>query len=518
MQTNVLEYLEQAAAGTPEKTAFADDNTALSFGEVCTRSRQVGSYLAGKQAYREPVLVYMERSPETLTAFFGVIYAGCFYVPIDEEMPRRRIELILENTNARYLVYDDSTSGKIGELGFNDAAISYTECLASVPDDEKLAQIRGNALDEDPVYVLFTSGSTGIPKGVVGHHRGVIDYIESLTDALPFNAETVFGNQTPLYLDACMKEIYPTLKYGAMTWLIPKEQFSIPMKLVEYLNEHKINTVCWVVSALTMISAFGTFDILKPEYLHTVVFGSEVFPVRQFNLWKKTLPDAQFYNLYGPTEATGMSCYYHADRLFEESEAIPVGKPFKNTRIYLLDEDGKEVPYGEKGEICISGTCLTHGYYNNPEKTAEVFTLNPLNPYFPQRIYHTGDTGRWNADGNLMFVSRQDHQIKHMGHRIELGEIEADASRIDGVRTCCCIYIKENNKIVLFYTGDMDKKNLTAALKERLPRYMLPNAIVLLDQLPLTANGKMDRRKMEELYGAQKKRRRPVRPVKGERG
>lgn len=518
MQTNVLEYLEQAAAGTPEKTAFADDHTALSFGEVCTRSRQVGSYLAGKQAYREPVLVYMERSPETLTAFFGVIYAGCFYVPIDGEMPRRRIELILENTNARYLVYDDSTSGKIGELGFSGAAISYTECLGSAPDDEKLAQIRENALDEDPVYVLFTSGSTGVPKGVVGHHRGVIDYIESLTDALPFNADTVFGNQTPLYLDACMKEIYPTLKYGAMTWLIPKEQFSIPMKLVEYLNEHKINTVCWVVSALTMISAFGTFDILKPEYLHTVVFGSEVFPVRQFNLWKKTLPDAQFYNLYGPTEATGMSCYYHADRLFEESETIPVGKPFKNTRIYLLDEDGKEVPYGENGEICISGTCLTHGYYNNPEKTAEVFTLNPLNPYFPQRIYHTGDTGRWNADGNLMFVSRQDHQIKHMGHRIELGEIEADASRIDGVRTCCCIYIKGNNKIVLFYTGDTDKKDLTAALKERLPRYMLPNAIVLLDQLPLTANGKMDRRKMEELYGAQKKRRRPARPVNGGRG
>ena len=509
MQTNVLEYLEQTAERVPDKISFADDTSALSFGEVSKRSQQIGCHLASYQAAHEPVFVYMKRSPETLTAFFGVIYAGCYYVPIDEEMPRRRIELILENTKAKYLIYDESTCDKVSELDFSGRSFSYEECISFPLDHEKLARIRENSLDEDPIYVLFTSGSTGIPKGVVGHHRGVIDYIESLTEALPFSKDTVFGNQTPLYLDACMKEIYPTLKYGAMTWLIPKEQFAIPVKLVEYLNEHKINTICWVVSALTMISTFGTFDVIKPEYLHTIAFGSEVFPIQQFNRWKETLPHARFYNLYGPTEATGMSCYYYADRLFQESESIPIGKPFKNTRVYLLDQEGKEVPKGENGEICISGTCLTHGYYNNPEKTAEVFTQNPLTPFYPQRIYHTGDIGRWNEDGNLMFISREDHQIKHMGHRIELGEIEADAGRIDGVTTCCCLYIKENNKIVLFYAGDTDKKHLTAALKERLPRYMLPNAIVQTDQLPLTANGKMDRQKMQEIYLEQKKNRRP---------
>ncbi len=508
MQTNVLEYLEQTAQRIPDKTAFADDTSALSFGEIYQRSRQIGCHLASAQAYREPVLIYMKRSPETLTAFFGVIYAGCYYVPIDEEMPRRRIELILENTEAKYLIYDESTRDKVKDLAFTGTSFSYEECLSCAPDDKKLAQIRENSLDEDPIYVLFTSGSTGIPKGVVGHHRGVIDYIESLTEALSFNEDTIFGNQTPLYLDACLKEIYPTLKYGAMTWLIPKEHFSIPVKLVEYLNEHKINTVCWVVSALTMISTFGTFDIIKPQYLHTIAFGSEVFPIKQFNLWKQTLPHARFYNLYGPTEATGMSCYYPADRLFDESESIPIGKPFKNTRVYLLDPEGKEVPDGESGEICISGTCLTHGYYNNPQKTAEVFTQNPLTPCYPQRIYHTGDIGCHNKNGDLMFLSRQDHQIKHMGHRIELGEIEADTARIDGVATCCCLYIKENNKIVLFYTGEIDKKQLTAALKERLPRYMLPNAIMQTDQLPLTANGKMDRQKMQEIYMEQRKKRR----------
>lgn len=500
MQTNVLEYLEKTVKRLPDKIAFADEETTLTFQEFSLRARSVGSYIAKVGAKREPVVVYMKKSPLTISAFFGVIYGGCYYVPIDEEMPKRRMELILENTQAKYLIYDESTREKADELGFTGTMISYDEAIKAKPDDAILQEIRDNSYDMDPIYVLFTSGSTGVPKGVVGHHRGVIDYIESLSDVLGFGEDTVFGNQTPLYLDACMKEMYPTMKFGATTYLIPKEYFMLPVKLVEYLNENKINTICWVVSALTMISAFGTFDTVKPEYLHTIAFGSEVFPIKQFNLWKETLPSAEFYNLYGPTEATGMSCYYHAERLFEEKEVIPIGRPFKNTQILLLDKEGQEVSQGETGEICIRGTCLTHGYYNNPEKTAEVFTQNPCNPNFPDRIYHTGDLGHFNEKGELIFASRKDYQIKHMGHRIELGEIEADVNLIDGVKTCCCIFIKESKKIVLFYVGDIDKKELTVALKDRLPRYMIPNAIVPLESLPLTPNGKMDRIKMQEIY------------------
>jgi acyl-coenzyme A synthetase/AMP-(fatty) acid ligase len=270
------------------------------------------------------------------------------------------------------------------------------------------------------------------------------------------------------------------------------------------MNEHKINTVCWVVSALTMISAFGTFDEVVPEYLHTVAFGSEVFPIKQFNLWKKTLPNAKFTNLYGPTEATGMSCYYHADHLFEDGDVIPVGKPFQNTEILLIKEDGTRAADKEEGEICIRGTCLTHGYYNNPEKTAEVFVQNPLNPYYPERIYKTGDIGKYNADGDLIFLSRKDYQIKHMGHRIELGEIDANVLLVDEVKTCCSIYVKEEGKIVLFYVGEIEKRELTKALKEKLPRYMIPNAMIQMEMLPLTANGKMNRLEMQEIYRKQK--------------
>jgi len=269
--------------------------------------------------------------------------------------------------------------------------------------------------------------------------------------------------------------------------------FKMPIKLVEFLNEHKINTVCWVVSALTMISAFGTFKTVKPEYLHTVAFGSEVFPIKQFNLWKSVLPNAKFTNLYGPTEGTGMCCFYKVNREFELSDVIPIGRPFKNTEIILLTEDNRRAEAGEVGEICIRGTSITLGYYNNFEKTNEVFVQNPLNTAYPELIYRTGDLGKYNEYGELVFVSRKDYQIKHMGHRIELGEIEVNVNLLEGISSSCCIYDKEKGKIVLYYVGEKDEKELICILKEKLPRYMIPNKIERLEHMPLTANGKIDR-------------------------
>ncbi len=500
MQSNILEYLEQTEQRFPNKLAYADEHSNLTFKNIRESAEKIGSHLIEKGAEHEPVIVYMRKSPETVATFFGIIYAGCYYVPIDDEMPARRIELILENTAARYLIYDESTSDKLEKLNFQGEMISYQEFQTKEANKHALHKVRSQALDTDPIYIVFTSGSTGIPKGVVGHHRGLIDYIDNLCDVLNFDENCVFGNQTPLYVDACMKEIYSTLKVGATTYIIPKQYFMLPVRLVEYMNEKKINTICWVVSALTMISAYGTFDEVKPLYLKTVAFGSEVFPIKQFNLWKKTLPDVEYFNLYGPTEATGVNCYYHATRTFEEGEAIPIGTPFYNTRILLLDENGKEVAHGEKGEICIKGTCLTHGYYKDMERTKEVFVQNPTNNLYPELIYKTADLGYYNEKNELVFVSRKDYQIKHMGHRIELGEIEADVNILDGVKSCCCIFVKETNKIVLFYTGVLAKSELTVALKQRLPRYMLPNAYIQMDALPLTSNGKADRLRMTQIY------------------
>ena len=242
----------------------------------------------------------------------------------------------------------------------------------------------------------------------------------------------------------------------------------------------------------------GTFDKAVPKYLHTVAFGSEVFPIKQFNLWRQALPKAQFTNLYGPTECTGMSCYYRVNREFGEDDMIPIGRPFKNTEILLLNDEDQPAGEGETGEICIRGTCVTLGYYRNPEKTKEVFVQNPLNDCYPELIYRTGDIGRYNEFGELVFVSRKDHQIKHMGHRIELGEIEVHVNQMAGIRMACCVYDKEREKIVLFYVGDAEGKDIIKGLKEKLPRYMIPNLVEKIEEMPLTANGKINRMELKD--------------------
>ncbi len=494
MRKNILQYLETTAARLPDKLAFSTGKEGMTFSEVLAGARAIGSYLAENGYYREPVVIFMDKHPHTVTAFFGAIMAGCFYVCIDEKMPHTRIEAIFDSLKPRVLIADKKNMAVAETLGVERVCL-YDDVASTEVDDARLAEVRRHQCDTDAIYVVFTSGSTGIPKGVVACHRSVIDYTESLCEAIGFSEETVFANQTPLYFDAPLKEIMPTLKLGATTYFVPKMLFSFPVRLLDYLDEHRINTVCWVVSALVQISSLGALEKRSPKTLTTVCFGSEVFPRKQYDLWRAALPDAKFFNLYGPTEATGMSCYWAATRALDENEPIPVGRPFDNTDILLLDDENR---LSQEGEICIRGTCLTMGYYNNPEKTDEVFVQNPLCTAYPERIYRTGDIGRINAHGELVFISRKDSQIKHMGHRIELGEIDAAAQKHVDVRRTACVYDDTHKRIALFYVGDVEEGALSSFLATYLPRYMMPALVVRLPAIPLTDNGKTDRRTLRE--------------------
>lgn len=502
MRTNVLEDLDEIVQKVPDKEAFVDDNTSYTFQNVYDYSGAVATCLHQEGYYKEPILIFMKKSPEEIAAFFGVIRSGCYYVPIDEEMPLTRISLIIANCNPRAMIIDESMKEAASRLEFAGKIYNYEEISGAGIDMEALSAIRDKSIDTDPIYIVFTSGSTGVPKGVCACHRSVLDYVEQLSGVLGFNENTVFGNQSPLYFDACLKEIYPTIRFGATTYLIPHELFTFPKKIVEYLNEKKINTICWVVSALTIISSFKTFDSIKPQYLHTIAFGSEVFPIKQYRLWREALPEAEFTNLYGPTEGTGMSCYYRLskEKVFDDLEVIPIGKPFKNTEVMLLKGDNTLAGEGEEGEITLRGTCVTLGYYNNPDKTKEAFVQNPLNTAYPEIVYKTGDIGKYDKEGNLIFVSRKDYQIKHMGHRIELGEIESNVNLLDEIKMSGCIYDDQKGKIVLYYVGDIEAAEVTSRLKNMLPRYMLPNKIRRLGNMPFTANGKIDRKELKNIY------------------
>ena len=507
---NLLEYLEKTVTKFHNKTAFCDEKNTMTFGELYELAKNIGTFLAQKGCINKPVILFMEKGVAEIAAFLGVMYAGCYYVPVDSEMPIERIEHIFQMIPAGAVICDETGKAEIPDTKI--PVYNYVQLQSTIRDDELLSLIREQHIDTNPAYIVFTSGSTGVPKGVVANHRSVIDYVEQLSEVLKIHSGTVFGNQAPFYVDACLKEIYPTLKFGATTILIPRKKFRFPVELVQYLNKNRINTICWVVPALTMISSLGTFRTVIPEYLETVAFGSEVFPVRQFNIWREHV-HARYINLYGPTECTGMSSYYIVNRTFDEKQVIPIGKPFRNTDLFLIDSDGKKIDNisseaeSKTGEIYIRGTCVTMGYFGNREQTEESFVQNPLQNDYPELVYRTGDLGKY-VDGELVFVSRKDNQIKHMGYRIELGEIEAAVNQQEGVENCVCLFLEGQDRLVLYVQGDIDIQVLQKKLKELLPSYMVPSEMKQIDRIPLTLNGKTDRKCLKERYLKERREKR----------
>ena len=229
------------------------------------------------------------------------------------------------------------------------------------------------------------------------------------------------------------------------------------------------------------------------------MFCGEVMPNKQLNIWRQYLPDVTYANLYGPTEITDACTYYIVDRAFSDEESLPIGIPMKNTDILVLNDRDELVTGDETGELCVRGTSLAMGYYNNLEKTKEAFVQNPLNKVVPETIYRTGDLVKYNKHGEIIYLSRKDFQIKHMGHRIELGEIETAVSSLEEISSCCCLYDEKRQKIVLFIDADLTKEYIKEKMEKLLPEYMMPSRTVYLQELPINANGKIDRVKLKEM-------------------
>lgn len=486
----VLDDLARQVKLRPDRPMFSDERETLTFSDVAARSDLFGSALLRRGASHEPILVFMPRGGAMIAAFFGVWKANCFYVPVDAEMGESRIRSVLDRVKPRFAIADDSATALLAACGFSGETLDANALLSEPADPAALEAAKEKTLDSDPAYLVFTSGSTGAPKGVVGVHRAVLDYAEQITKTLRADETDVFGMQAPLYVDACLKEILSALKCGSSVVLVPKKLFMTPVPLVEFLNAHRVTALCWVVPALTLISALHTFDAVVPQYLKTVAFGSEVMPPKQLKIWREHVK-ARYLNLYGPTECTGMSCFYEVDRDFDLGERVPIGRAFDNTEIFLVDENGSRA---DEGEIYIRGTCVCHGYYRDPERTKNAFVQNPLNPDYPETVYRTGDLGRRNGRGELEFLGRRDDQIKHMGHRIELGELEAAAKAVDGVDAACAVFDREKSVLGLVYTGAIEKTALLQALRSKIPEYLLPKRTAKADALPLTENGKTDRK------------------------
>lgn len=499
MIINALEYLEQAQEKNSQKILYKDETDSITFEEAMNTSKKWGSYLLRLTDVRKPIIVISDKSVITPMLYYAVLYSGCFYVPIDNELPEYRMKLIAETVNAEILIADEKNIDIASKIEFKGKVISTSELEKSEIDEHALVNIRAQVMDVDPAYIIFTSGSTGTPKGVIESHRQLIDYIEAFAETFEISDEDVLGNQSPLDYVAAIRDLYLPLKTGATTVFIPKKYFSMPVKLFECLNENKVTIICWVVGALTLCSEFGVFDEIKPQYLRKVFFTGSVMPCKHLKVWQNNLPGVMFVNHYGPTEITASCTYYIVDHLVTDEETLPIGKAFRNTNILLINEDGKEAKEGELGEIYVRGTSLALGYYKNKEKTKEVFVPNPLNDMYEETVYKTGDLGRLH-DGQIEFCGRKDHQIKHMGHRIELGEIENTVISMPEINEAVCLYNDKKQQIWLFFTSnEIEQREIAAYLRKRLPNFMIPRKFVHLISLPKSFNGKVDMKALKEM-------------------
>ncbi|MCR5739237.1 MAG: amino acid adenylation domain-containing protein [Lachnospiraceae bacterium] len=499
----VTDYLDNVCDVLPDKIALSEKDRGISFSDLRRNARSVATGLSERGIFRRPVAVFLDKGIDMIVSFWGCAYSGNFYSPIDPDMPGARIKSIFDTLEPECVITSPKYVDSVHDIDPSVKIMLYSELEATVVSEDLLFNVSQATTDKDVLYVLFTSGSTGKPKGVIISHHATISYTEWASSAFDINSEDVLGNQTPFYFSMSVFDIYQTVSRGCTLEILPKELFTAPDRMIDYLNERGVNTIYWVPSALNIVAKSGILNEKNVDFLRKILFAGEVMPNSILNIWRKANGKALYANLFGPTELTDICTYYVVDRDFSDNDPLPIGKACLNTDIMVLDQDDHLIlPEDTEsvGELCVRGSILAYGYYHNSEKTKEVFVQNPLNHVYDEMIYRTGDLVRYNEYAELMYVGRKDFQVKVSGYRIELGEIETAVSSIPSVRLNCCIFDHIDKLLILYYEGDEGKKEIRKQLKDLLPRYMMPHKYIRLDKMPLNANGKIDRTKLKEEY------------------
>ena len=503
MQINVLEYFKGGAlARCPRKVAVIDQNRRYTFEEIERFAKNCAARILERtDVIRQPIAVFLPKSVETIVADLGILYSGNFYANLDLKSPPERLKAILQNLNASSIITSAEHAAALRAVGVPEGQLLLVEAAmtADATHDNAVLQARvDQVIDTDPLCIIHTSGSTGIPKGVALSHRGTIDFMDWVFHRLGLDGSEVIGSLSPFYFDIYTLELCLCLAKGATLVIIPEQCAAFPAKLLDFMVAQAISFIFWVPTIMVNVANQNLLGKWKLEALRKVFFAGEVFPTKHLNYWRRHLPGALFVNLYGPIEISVDCTYFVVDREMADDERLPIGFPCRNTDILILNEQNRLAQVDEPGELCVRGSSLALGYWNNPERTAQAFVQNPLNQHYPELIYRTGDLVYRNSRGEILFIGRKDFQIKHLGYRIELGEIEHAVLQLAGIRNCCVVYHHGRKEIHLFFESDaeMSAAVMREGLGAFLPKYMLPTVFHHMPQLPRNPNGKIDRQEL----------------------
>lgn len=500
MKVSLIELFEETVKKYPQKVAVIDKDREIVFSDLHRKSLQLASALMALGiGQNRPVGVFLDKSIESVYADLGILYAGDFYMNLDIKTPAERIRNILQLVEPAAII---STTRQIksieGIIPSTMKVILLDEAGGTADGDS--ADIIGRLstiIDTDPSCIINTSGSTGTPKGVVLNHKSFFDFIDWAIDTFHFDDDLVMGSLSPIVFDIYSFELCMLMAKASTLVVLPAHLAAFPAKILEVLEQHKVNFLFWVPTIMVNIANMDLLSAFKLESLRTVWFAGEVFPTKQYNYWHHHLPKVTFANLYGPIEITLDCTYYIINKEIPDEEPLPIGYPCRNTDILILDDEDRAVTEpGVEGELCVRGTSLAMGYYNNPEKTAAAFVQNPLNKAYPELIYRTGDIVCLNDEGLIVFKGRKDNIVKHMGYRTDLGEIEhVIINTLKLVKNGCIVYNQSDKQITLFYEAaeEIPVSEFRLQIGKVLPKYMIPTAFHHLEQLQRNANGKIDR-------------------------
>lgn len=515
--------LSESAAKYPDRNAVLYKDRAIRYIELEREANKLAHKLVILGIEKgDRIGLYFDRGIESIIAACGVLKAGAIYVPIDPMSPSRRFNYIVEKCEIKTLISVREKLAKI-ESAFPETSpldriilmdaidaepgfLRSTKLIGGRAVQEPFGNIAPNvgSIDSDIAYILFTSGSTGNPKGVMISHLNALTFVNSSCDFFQIEKEDRLSNIAPLHFDMSVFDIFVAFKAGACVVSVPEAVAMFPVKLAQYISEHRISVWNSVPSALSLLATYKDLDTCDLSSMRLILFAGELFPLKYLRLLQKIMPQARFCNMYGQTEANS-STYYWANELpADDTEKLPIGRALPNFEVFALDERGNRIQNpGEEGELYVHASTVAWGYWGEPEKTEKAFVNNPLHSHINERVYKTGDLVCLNPDGDYVFMGRKDHMIKSRGYRIEIGEVETVLCNHPEIKNAVVLPIPDeligNRLLAIVVPSSSDKLSKDDVLKHcfaQLPKYMIPEAIEFRDSLPMTSSGKVDRMKL----------------------